>query len=392
MGNCYSTSGLAYNHYFTSSKTVTYTVPTSMPLGDYTLTMYGIPSDGAECEVYNAHEITIHVVAENPATAMPGMLRYVFDNENNVAKVRRFSLSTPANAQKYYGDIVIPDTVEYQGVRYEVTAIGDSAFMGCTNVTSVVMSNHIASVGEHAFRGCTALTSVVYPIEFKGAVKDYTFNGCTALETLNLPDSIETIGGYAFTDCGLKSLTLPKGVTSIAARAFYDNKSLKEIILPEGLTSVGIYAFRYCVALEHVVIPSTWVRILNYTFQGCTSLKTVEMPATVTSIGGSAFKDCSSMEYIRLHGTTPASLGAKAFDETNNCPIYVPMEVVEAYKTQWSAYSARIVGELGTGIKQIAAPQDGSGDGASYTLDGVKVATPVKGGVYIINGKKVLVR
>lgn len=391
MGTCYSTTGLSTNYYFTSSKTIEYTIPKTMPFGDYTLTMYGIPTDGSPCEVFNAYEITIHVVPEDPSKAMEGMLRYDFDNSENVAKVRRFCQQTSYNATRYYGDIVVPDTVEFKGVKYEVTAVGDSAFFGCDNVTSVIMSDHVKRVGAHAFDGCTALTEVQYPKDFKGNVAEYTFNGCTALESLTLPDSITSIETFAFAANGLKSLTVPEGVTSIATKAFYENKSLKEVVLPEGLTSVAIYAFRYCEALEKINIPSTWTRIINYTFQGCSSLKSIEIPATVTNIGSNAFKDCSAMESIKVYNLTPPTLGTKAFDNTNNCPIYVDSGVVDAYKSAWSAYSSRIVGGL-VGIKHVAVTLDNKEDDAFISLDGIRVTTPVKGKIYLKNGKKILVR
>jgi|GEM_PF-1861825 len=390
MGTCYNASDLKQNYYYTSSKSVTYTVPTTMPLGDYTLTMFGVPSDGNRCDVYNAYEITIHVVPEDPSTAMEGVLRYTFDEATKTAKVRRFSTSTSYNAQRYVGDIVVPDSVTYQGVRYEVTAIGDSAFFGCTDLNSLIMSDHVKSVGKHVFNGCTALTKVQYPVNFKGAVDAYTFYKCMALKSLTLPDSITSIATYAFATNGLKSLVVPKGVATIATKAFYENDSIKEITLPEGLTTVNISAFRGCTALEKVNIPSTYAKILNYTFYGCSSLKELVVPETVTNISAYAFKDCTAMTAIHVKGTNPATLGSKAFDNTNECPIYVPSGTVEAYKTAWSAYADRIQADSPVGVNSVKV--NGDKNDAIYTLDGVKVTNPQKGTVYIVNGKKIILK
>ncbi len=390
MGTTHSASELKQNYYYTNSKTITYTIPASMPVGDYTLTMFGEPSDGNKCEVYNAYEITIHVLAEDPSTAIEGVLRYDFDEETKTAKVRRFSLVAANNALQYVGDIVVPDSVTYQGVRYEVTAIGDSAFFECTGLNSLVMSDHVKSVGKHAFNGCTALTKVQYPAKFKGAVEAYTFYKCMALKSLTLPDSITSIATYAFATNGLKSLVVPKGVESIATKAFYENDSIKEITLPEGLTTVSMSAFRGCIALEKVNIPSTFAKIPNYAFYGCTSLKTITFPKTVTNISAYAFKDCSSMTEIHVSGDAPATLGTKAFDNTNECPIYVPSAAVEAYKIAWSAYASRIQAEITVGVNNIKV-LDGEND-AIYTLDGVKVVNPQKGSIYLVNGKKVILK
>jgi hypothetical protein len=149
-------------------------------------------------------------------------------------------------------------------------------------------------------------------------------------------------------------------------------------------------AFRGCIALEKVNIPSTFAKIPNYAFYGCTSLKTITFPETVTNISAYAFKDCSSMTEIHVSGDAPATLGTKAFDNTNECPIYVPSVAVEAYKTAWSAYASRIQAEITVGVNNIKV-LDGEND-AIYTLDGVKVVNPQKGSIYIVNGKKVILR
>ena len=64
---------------------------------------------------------------------------------------------------KYSGNIVIPETVEYEGVTCSVTSIGDYAFSGCYGLTSVTIGNSVTSIGAWAFLGCSNLTSVTIP-------------------------------------------------------------------------------------------------------------------------------------------------------------------------------------------------------------------------------------
>ena len=59
------------------------------------------------------------------------------------------------------------------------------------------------------------------------------------------------------------------------------------------------------------------------------------------------------MTEIHVSGDAPATLGTKAFDNTNECPIYVPSAAVEAYKTAWSAYASRIQAEITVGVNNI---------------------------------------
>ena len=75
-----------------------------------------------------------------------------------------------------------------------------------------------------------------------------------------------------------------------------------------------------------------------------TSLTSVTIPSGVTSIGVAAFNGCRGLTSVTVNATTPPTLGKYVFTSTNNYPIYVPSESVNAYKaaTNWSTYASRI--------------------------------------------------
>ena len=92
----------------------------------------------------------------------------------------------------YSGDIVIPESVPYEDVTYNVTSIGYYAFSDCSGLTSVTIPNSVTSIGYYAFYYCSGLTSVT------------------------IPNSVTSIGSGAFYYCsGLTSVTIPNSVTSI---------------------------------------------------------------------------------------------------------------------------------------------------------------------------------
>ena len=73
------------------------------------------------------------------------------------------------------------------------------------------------------------------------------------MENIEIPSSVTSIGGAAFSNCtALENIEIPSSVTSIGGSAFYNCTALKNIEIPSSVTSIGYYAFGYCTALESV--------------------------------------------------------------------------------------------------------------------------------------------
>ena len=201
------------------------------------------------------------------------------------------------------GDVVIPDSV---------TSIGDSAFSGCSGLTSVTIPTGVTSIGEWAFSGCSGLTNVVVPAGV-AHIGDYAFSGCRGLTNVEIPVGVTSIGNYAFSGCsGLTNVEIPAGVTSIGGYAFSGCSGLTNVEIPVGVTSIGGYAFSGCSGLTNVEIPVGVTSIGGYAFSGCSGLTNVEIPAGVTSIGNYAFSACSGLTNMEIPaGVT--SIGGYAF-------------------------------------------------------------------------------
>lgn len=93
-----------------------------------------------------------------------------------------------------------------------------------------------------------------------------------------------------------------------------------------------------------IVIPSGIEEIGGYAFAGLKHLASVTIGDKITSIGDGAFYYCKNLKSVTCLATTPPTLGSDAFNNTNDCPIYVPAESVETYKAAngWSTYASRI--------------------------------------------------
>jgi len=160
-------------------------------------------------------------------------------------------------------------------------------------------------------------------------------------------DCVTSIGDFTFSYCSsLTSVTISDSITTISMAAFQGCSSLASITIPNSVTTIGTYAFNQCTGLTSVDIPSGATSIGASTFRSCSSLTSIDIPSVVTSIGNNAFNGCSGLASITVNVQNPPTLGSRAFDDTNNCPIYVPCASVETYKaaTKWSTYASRIEG------------------------------------------------
>ena len=173
------------------------------------------------------------------------------------------------------------------------------------------------------------------------------FYNLSTVKRVIIPNTFTSIGENAFNSCsGLTSCTIGSGVTSIGGTAFYNCSGLTSFSIPNSVTSIGNQAFVYCSGLTSIDIPSSVASIGNDAFNSCSGLTTCTIGSGVTSIGNQAFYQCSGLTSITVETTTPPTLGSYAFSNTNNCPIYVPCESVNSYKSAsgWSIYASRIYG------------------------------------------------
>ena len=173
------------------------------------------------------------------------------------------------------------------------TSIGDSAFSGCTSLTSVRLPDSVTSIGNNAFYKCESLTSII--------VSDNNTSYKSIDGNLYSRDG-KTLIQYAIGKKDI-SFTVPGSVTSIGNYAFHECTILTSVTIPDSVTSIGNYAFYRCTSLTSVIIPDSVTSIGYNAFEGCASLTSVTIPGGVTSIGDSAFYNCYSLTSIKYRGT-----------------------------------------------------------------------------------------
>ncbi len=183
----------------------------------------------------------------------------------------------------------------------KVIAIGNSAFSGCSSLTSIDIPDSVTSIGHSAFENCSALTSIEIP-DSVTSIGHSAFENCSALTSIEIPDSVTTIGYSAFRGCrSFTSIEIPDSVTTIGDYAFSDCSALASMEIPDSVTSIGDSVFENCSALTSIEIPDSVTTIGYSTFYGCDSLTSIEIPDSVTSIGDSAFGGCYNATVYAPH-------------------------------------------------------------------------------------------
>ncbi|MCQ2324733.1 MAG: leucine-rich repeat domain-containing protein [Paludibacteraceae bacterium] len=195
------------------------------------------------------------------------------------------------------GEIVIPNSV---------TTIGDKAFVGCSGLTSPVYNNSCFAYMPTSYQGAYTIPDGIKQIA------GYAFFWCVSLTSVTIPNSVTTIGDYAFGYSGLTSINLPDSITTIGKGGFEYCDGLTSITIPNSVRTIDDYAFSYCKGLVSITIPDSVTTIGMMTFYVCTSLTSITIPASVTSIGKWAFNYCYSLTSIDIPNSV-TTIGDYAF-------------------------------------------------------------------------------
>ena len=277
----------------------------------------------------------------------------------NILSSTEKTVEVTSGTNKYTGSVVIPESVTYNGTTYSVTSIGTSAFYGCKGLTSVVIPNSVTSIGDFAFYNCTGLTAV----------------------------HISDLAAW----CGIDFASTSANPLCYAKNLYLNGEQLTNLTIPAEIVEVKDYAFYNCKGVTNINIVDEIKSVGNSAFYGCSDLETLYISNTIESIGENAFAECNNLLEIKIGSKRAITASENVFSSGayNNACLFVPTSRKFAYEktAPWSYFY--IVEMDFTGIEELKS-ENGKVK-TIYDLNGRVVENPANG-IYILNGKKVIIK
>ena len=365
------------NVQFVNGKLTVKAAPLTISAGSYTMTQGDpMPQFAATYSGFRNNEDE-EVLSVKPQFACEA-------NENSAPGTYKISVSG-AEAKNY--------TIEYVNGTLTILPAVNTDEMTISTTTAGSLSTEIGNSIWKTIRSLT-ISGQVNGTDIR-LIRKMLKEG--KLEELNLLDAKIVSGGDSYDIYDLSKTS----EDAIGESMFYDCRNLKKIILPSSTQRIEGYAFFGCSGLKQIELPKTCVTVGDYAIAFCDSLTSVTIPAGIMKIGESAFTYCTSLSTIysevdNINDIVSSDDYFSPFEGiADDCLWHVPAGTKNAYTSlSWWDRSWGIIDDLNSPDSAIGkVTVNRSEKDAWYTLRGTKVdGVPTIPGIYIHNGKKVVIR
>ena len=236
--------------------------------------------------------VTLLSFCASAQTVLIDRIYYELNSTDKTAKVT----GNPKNyyGNSYSGNVVIPQSVTYHDIIYDVICIGYKAFYNCTKLTKISIPNSIAIIEGEAFCNCSELTKISIPNSIVN-IEGKAFSDCTNLTSVNITD----IGSW----CRISFDGVNSNPLAYAHHLLIDDKEVIDLTIPDSVESISPYAF-----------------------YGCSELSSVTLSNNVKTVGQSAFCGTNLNKFV-------VGTGVVKFDDIIFGSVYY--NVVRPIKTIW---------------------------------------------------------
>ena len=274
---------------------------------------------------------------------------------------------------QYFTSLVVLETEAFSGCNKlssvvfpaSLQVIYALAFYNCSSLQEPLFPDNLTQLQNQCFAFCTAFENLTIPKGLRS--QNNAFVGCSNLKTIVVsadnqyysssngsnclldkaettlylgcvnsvvPSTVKTISTNAFYGCGIESLVLPDGLTTIYGSAFANCSKLKSINLPAGITELPRMVFSGCTSLTSIQLPEALTAIGDFAFNN-TGLIEVDIPSSVSTIGNQAFYSCNSLRKVTVHRAEPVEINIYAFGDLTykNAILRVPAGSLTSYAT-----------------------------------------------------------
>ena len=254
-----------------------------------------------------------------------GICYNIISDEYRLCEVTYFKKQTGAIERNFYKDVVfVPETVDFGGNSYFVSAISACAFSDNDELLSVVMPNTIRVIGNSAFSGCRQMKSITIPksVEY---IESGAFCALESLSYLSVDEDNPVYDSRGGCNAIIESATntllygcmttvIPNGVEVIAMNAFWIvcNTEPFALDIPASVKVIDYCAFQTCDWLVGVTLHDGLEKIGDGAFRH-TSIERITIPATVTEIEPAAFANANKLKSIKV------KRGNKVYDSRGGC-------------------------------------------------------------------------
>lgn len=257
--------------------------------------------------------------------------------------------------KKFVAFLVSPDNPVYQSDANGVLLNKDGsrliAYPTAAPAQSYTVPASVKTIGESAFMYCTKLKTATLPDTLE-TIEPYAFSN-SKLTKINIPSAIRAVGACAFEETPwLKTrpdgvvyfgktavawagempeetvVTIKDGTTAIAGYAFQNQQMMLGVTIPDSVKTIGENAFMGCSFLPKVKLPNNLTKLETSVFESCERLKSVSLPKKLTSIGERAFMLCSGLKKMTLPAKL-VSIGDMAFAYSGLQALTIPKTVTK---------------------------------------------------------------
>lgn len=256
-------------------------------------------------------------------------------------------------------------------------------FNSLTGMTAIDWGDGVCNANlSHTYETAGTYYCYIYGVtSIDTTTASFVSNTSIVKNVIFADNGVTVIGKKAFYNCsGIAFVKLGMGLQKIDDYVFFGCSGMNGIDIPNSVTQIGQQSFYACFGLNKITFPNYLISIKSAAFYSCSYLREVVIPITVTSLGSQAFAQCNGLQRVIFENTTPPTISSDTFDNTNNCPIYVPRSALATYKaaTNYTTYATRIVANATTA--DLDTKQDTLTAGTGISISGNVISATGGGG------------